>query len=183
MKNAGEIQIASRYVSALFDVAKAASVLGPVEKDLRDLALAAKENTQFASFIDNPLLNRAQQSKIIEALADSMKVNAQTKAFLITLASQRRLGLLPEIAAQFAAKAEQDRGEMSAEVISAYPLSSEEVKEVAEHLGKAYGKKINLTVSHDKKLLGGIVVKIGGMQLDSSVAGKLDRLNQALKAA
>lgn len=183
MKNTGEIQVASRYVSALFDVAKTASSVAVVEKDLKDLALATKENRQLADFIDNPLLNRAQQAKIIEAIAASLKTHAQTAAFLKTLAGQRRLSLLPEIARQFSLKAEQDRGEMSAEVITAYPLSAQEAQEVAEHLGKAYGKKIKLSMREDKNLLGGLVVKIGGQQLDSSLAGKLQRLNLALKAA
>jgi len=67
--------------------------------------------------------------------------------------------------------------------VTAAPISKEEAQQVAEHLGKAYGKKIKLRTVQDKSLLGGVVVKIGGVQLDSSIAGKLERMNIALKAA
>jgi len=183
VKKSGQTQIASRYVSALFDVAKAASALAPVEKDLTDLAGAIAAEASLTSFIESPLLNGSQQAKIIAALADSFKAHVVTKQFLITLAEAKRLNILQEVATQFAKKAEEDRGELSAELITAAPISTAEADEVAAHLGKAYGKKIKLKSSVDKSLLGGVVVKIGGVQLDSSIAGKLDRMNLALKAA
>lgn len=183
MKNSGEIQIASRYASALFDAAKAASALAPVEKDLRDFARAAQENEELSEFISSPLLNRAQQTKIITAMADSFKAHAVTKSFLTTLADQRRLRLVAEIAEQFTKMAEEERGEMSAELISAIAVSKEEEQLVTDRLAKIYGKKIKLHVRQDPKLLGGAIIKIGGMQLDASVAGKLERMNIALKAA
>lgn len=183
MKKTDHIAIAARYVSALFDAAKDASALAPVEKDLRDLAIAVRDNKSLAEFMASPLLNRAQQAKIIEALAASLGVHAITQSFLVVLASQKRLETLPEIAVQFACKAQEARGEMSAQIVTAQPISKEEEAEVAAHLGKAYGKKVTLTTSQDKKLLGGAVVKIGGLQLDASLAGKLERLEQSLKAA
>lgn len=170
-------------MSALFDVAKAASAVAPVEKDLTDLATAIAETETLAEFIASPLLNRSQQAKIIAALADSFKAHKITKEFLVALAGAKRLSLLPEAARQFAKMAEEARGELTAELVTAAPISDKEAAEVAEHLGKAYGKKVKLITSQDKSLLGGVVVKIGGVQLDSSIAGKLNRMNLALKAA
>ncbi|MDX2074183.1 MAG: ATP synthase F1 subunit delta [Alphaproteobacteria bacterium] len=183
MKNSGEIQIASRYVSALFDVASAASALVPVEKDMHDLARAAKSDKGFADFLASPLLGAKQQAQVVAALADSFAAHAVTKAFLVTLAQAKRLDLIAEISRQFAKKAEEARGELSAEMVTAKPAGKEEMALVAEHLGKATGKKINLTSAQDPKLLGGVMVKIGSVQLDASLAGKLQRLEHTLKAA
>ena len=183
MKNAGETQIATRYVSALFDVAKAASAVVQVEKDLRDLAAAARSDAGFADFLASPLLGASQQAKVVAALADSFSAHALTKAFLIALAKAKRLTLLIEVSRQFAKKAEEGRGEMVAELITAQLADKEEIAAVAQHLGKVYGKKITLTSSQDKALLGGAVIKIGSLQLDASLAGKLQRLEQTLKAA
>jgi len=183
VKNSGEIQIASRYVSALFDVAKAASAVAPVEKDLTDLANAAKSDAGFAEFIASPLLGAKQQAKVVSALADSFKAHAVTKAFLITLASAKRLTLLVEIARQFAQVAENERGELSAELVTATPVGKDEIAAVADRLGKAYGKKVILTSTQDKNLLGGALVKIGSLRLDATLAGKLERMEQKLKAA
>ncbi len=183
MKNAGETQIAARYVSALFDVAKAASGVASVEKDLNDLAAAANSDAGFADFLSSPLLGANQQAKVVAALADSFSAHAVTKSFLVALSQAKRLALLAEIARQFTKKAEEDRGELAAELVTARPVSKEELALVADHLGKAVGKKIKLTGSQDKSLLGGAIVKIGSLQLDSSLAGKLQRIEQTLKAA
>lgn len=183
MKNIDEIQIASRYVTALFSLSEQESAVDAVEKDLRDLARAAHENKQLAALIENPLLNRKQQKNLIDALATSFKAHDLTRRFLITLAAQRRLEVIKEIARQFHDKAQFSRGEMSATVVTAQPLSEAEAGEVTSHLSRIYGKKINLTAKEDKTLLGGVVVKIGGVQLDSSLAGKLERMSVALRAA
>jgi F-type H+-transporting ATPase subunit delta len=177
------MQISARYVSALFEVATSASALDSVEKDLSDLANAIQSEESLSEFIKSPLLNRSQQAKIIAALSDSFKAHKVTKEFLVALAGARRLSLLPEAAKQFSSLAEASRGELSAELVTATSISDKEAQEVAEHLGKAYGKKIKLRTSQDKTLLGGVVVKIGGVHLDSSIAGKLERMNLALKAA
>lgn len=183
MKNSGETQIAARYVSALFDVAKTASAVANVEKDLRDLAAAAAKDASFADFLTSPLLGAKQQAKVVAALADSFSAHAVTKSFLVALANAKRLPLIAEISRQFSKKAEAARGEMSAELITAQPVSKEELASVADKLGKVYGKKIKLTGSQDTSLLGGAVIKIGSVQLDASLAGKLQRIEQTLKAA
>lgn len=183
MKQSGLGPIAERYVSALFDVAKQASAVGDVEKDLNDLARATKENEGFANLLVSPILTREQQAKLMAALADSFNTHKITKAFLGTLATQRRLLALAEIAAQFTKIAEASRGEMSAEIITATPIAKAEADQVAARLGKAYGKTVKLKTTQNTALLGGAIVKIGGMQLDASLAGKLNRLEQTLKAA
>lgn len=183
MKNAGEIRIAARYVSALFDVAKAASALGDVEKNLNDLMCAAKDSNIFAEFVSTPLLGAQQQADIVAVLAEKIAAHAVTKSFLLTLATQRRLALLVEITKQFNVLSEKERGELSAQLITATAVSQADMQVISERLGKIYGKKIKLTGTQDKHLIGGAIVKIGSLQLDSSLAGKLSRMEQRLKAA
>ena len=160
MKQSGLGPIAARYVSALFEVATKASAVAVVEKDLNDLARATRGNEGFARLLTSPLLTRASQEKLMSALADSFGAHQVTKAFLVTLAHARRLPALIECAVQFARLAEAE-----------------------QRLSKIYGKKVKLRSTQDANLLGGVIVKIGGMQLDASLAGKLARMEQNLKAA
>lgn len=177
------VEIARRYIDALFPLAQKAGSLDVVEKDLNALSALAGSDAQFKGFLDNPLLNRDQQKTVIEAIAKKTGAHQLTSGLLAAMADQKRLPLLSEVASQFAAKAEAARGEMSAEIVSATKLSAAEEKAIAERLGKAYGKTIKLTTRHDPSLIGGMIVKIGSAQLDGSLAGKLNRLNIALKAA
>ncbi len=183
MKNAGSKKIAERYVNAGFEIANKSGALAAIEKDLLVLADLIKENPDFRAFLRNPLLSRAAQSEI--AIDILKKLNSQpfTAQFVDLLASNKRLDILSEAISQFLEKIAASRGEMSAELISAKPVSAKESALVADSLAKVYNKKVNLKVREDSSLLGGTIINIGSKQLDSSLAGKLNRLKLSLKAA
>ena len=183
MKNAGQKQLAERYVKALYDIASEANARDAVEKDLGVLATLLKESDELASVLVNPLLTRSQQAKALEPVLSAIKAHDVTKRFIVMLAQQKRLPALAEIARLYAERAASARGEIKAEAISAHPLSLKDVAIITERLSKAYGKKVTLETSENPELLGGVVLRIGSQQLDASFAGKLNRLKNKLKAA
>jgi len=183
VKNAGSKRIAERYVKALFDVAKGANALADVEKDLGELASLLVQSKELKAFIANPLIGRAQQAAAMTALLTKAKAHKLTVDFVAALARAKRLDVLAVIVAQFIERAATARGEIGAVVTTPAKLGDKDAGVLAEKLTKAYGKKVNLQLEEDASLLGGMIVKIGSIQLDSSLAGKLDRLRLSLKAA
>jgi F-type H+-transporting ATPase subunit delta len=181
MKSTVSLKLAERYVSALFEVAKSASALGPVEKDLTALAGVARTNDAFARFLANPLLTRKQQSDIVAAMLTNIGAHDITRQFCAMLARQRRLPALVAVAERFAQRASLARGELAAELISARELKSSEISGIESKLSKYYGKKIAIRTRVDRNILGGLMIRIGSQQLDGSVAGKLQRLGLKLK--
>ncbi len=182
MKNTGSGKIAERYVNALFDVALDAGIVDTIEKDLTALAGLIRENADFRAFLTNPLLTREAQGAIAANVMKSIGVNQLTAQFIALLAHQKRLDILPEMIALFIKQAQTGRGEISAELIAAKAVSAKESGAISQALSKAYDKKVNLSVREDPALLGGTIIKIGSLQLDSSIAGKLNRLKTALHA-
>jgi F-type H+-transporting ATPase subunit delta len=178
-----EQQIALRYVSALFEIAENSKSVDAVEKDLSMLADYAKKDAGFADMLANPLLGRVQLESLAQALSKKLDLSKLTQTFLGVLAQNKRIDVLPAIAHAFSQQAKESRGELDVDMISAMPISKSEEDLVAQRLSKAYGKKISLHISVDPSLLGGVVLKIGSQQLDASLAGKLNRLNNTLKAA
>ncbi|MDE3016822.1 MAG: ATP synthase F1 subunit delta [Pseudomonadota bacterium] len=176
-------RLAGRYVRALFDVAESAQALDMVEKDLPALGRALSASEEFRHFLANPLLTRVQQEQVMETMLDNMKAGKITRQFIAMLARHRRLSALSEIITLFAEVAVAARGEMQVQLITAVPPDKRDITTIGARLGKIYGKKVNLAVSQNADLLGGIVIKIGSTQLDGSLAGKLARLNQTLRAA
>jgi F-type H+-transporting ATPase subunit delta len=183
VKIAGTRRIAERYVKALFDVAAGVDALDDVEKDMLSLAQALSESEDFQHFLTNPLLSREAQAEALSALLNKMKAHQVTLQFLQMLAAQKRLGALPAIADLFLRRVAAERGELSGELIAATVLKPKEIAQVAERLSSAYGRKVNLEVRQDPGLLGGVVIKIGSVQLDGSLAGKMARLKRTLQAA
>ncbi len=182
MKNSGTGKIAERYVDALFAVAQDAGVLEVVEKNLFSLAEIIRGNADFQAFLTNPLLTREAQDTIISNLMEKLGVQQITGQFTSLLARHKRLEILPEIIDIFLKKAARERGEISAEMVTAREVSAKQVEIIAQSLSKAYGKKVNLDTREDSALLGGSIINIGSLQLDGSLAGKLNRLKQELKA-
>lgn len=183
MKKVGTKRIAERYVKALFDVANATASVDAVEADLTHLGAAISASSELASFLDNPLLDNALRAQGMLAVLDRMKASQLTRQFLGMVLQQKRLALLPVMIEEFLRVASAARGELAAEVISAAPLNDKEIATLNTRLSRAYGRTMRLSVRHDASLLGGMVLKIGSQQLDSSMAGKIRRLSQALKAA
>ncbi len=183
MKKTGSKKISERYVSALFDVAVKGNATAAVEKDLKEIGSLIKENVDFRAFLHNPLLSRTAKDTIISNLLKTMGMNALTIQFATLLARHKRLDNIAEMATLFLEKAASARGELAAEMIVARSVSEKEVTAIAESLGKAYNRKVNLTVREDATLIGGTIIKVGSQQLDGSLSGKLTRLQQGLKAA
>ena len=180
MKTAGLRQIAERYVRALFEVA--GSARDQVEQDLNALG-AALESHELRQFLHNPILTREQQQKALDAALSKMNAQDVTKKFIALLIRQKRLPALPEIIRLYSDRAAEARGELKAELIATTPLNVRVVDMVAEKLSKIYAKKVVVAMRHDPSILGGVVVKIGSQQFDSSLAGKMRRLRNILKAA
>ena len=183
MKTTGSKRIAERYVKALFEVAQSAKSLDKVEADLASLGVALTQSPEFCDFLVNPLLTPEQRASIMTAILDKIKTTDLTRQFIGTLIAQKRLAILPAVCEEFSRMAASARGELDAEIISASPMKDKEISYINERLSKAYGRKLRLAVKEDAALLGGVILRIGSQQLDSSLAGKLRRLKNSLKAA
>jgi F-type H+-transporting ATPase subunit delta len=75
------------------------------------------------------------------------------------------------------------KGEISAELVSAVPLSEDQARTVQERLRTALGQSVTLSRAVDSGLLGGLVVRLGSRMIDASLRTKLQRLELAMKGA
>jgi F-type H+-transporting ATPase subunit delta len=183
VKTTGFRQLSQRYVKALFDVSSVASAVATVEKDLLVLARVAHTSKEFSDFLKSPVLGREEQAGLVEAMLNNIGAHELTRKFCAMLARGKRLPALPEMAEIFSQTAAAARGEISAELVSAGELKPAEISAIADKLSKMVGKKVIIKTRVNPQLLGGVVVKIGSQQFDGSVAGKLQRLKNTLKAA
>jgi len=100
---------------------------------------------------------------------------------LVTLLCERnKAELLPEISELVESMARQAASEIEADVVAAVKLDAASKERLAKSLGKAVGRKVNLHVSHDADILGGLVIRIGDRQLDYSLRTRLQGLKRAM---
>jgi F-type H+-transporting ATPase subunit delta len=175
--------LAGRYAAALFELARDRGALDGVAADLRNLRSLIAESADLERLIRSPVLSRDEQGRAIAALAERAGFGPLTRQFLGVVAHKRRLFALPEMVAAYEAMLAEHKGEVGAEVVSAVPLSAEQLESVRRHLTAAVGQTVKLSTSVDPKLLGGLVVRLGSRMLDASIRTKLHQLELALKGA
>lgn len=172
---------ANRYAKALFDVALAeTNDLAQVDRDLQAVVAMMHESPELASAAGRSGVTEAARKSLMEAVADKMALGAPMKKLLVLLAESRKLNLVPDLAIAYRERLLAHQNIVQAEVTSAVALSPEKTKALADSLGRVTGKQVDLSVSVDPELLGGVVAKIGSTVYDGSVRTQLQRMRQEL---
>lgn len=170
--------IARPYAKAAFDTARAAKQV-PAWSQALAAAAAGAGDPAIAGLLTSPRLPKEQLATVFIDVAGKGLGEAGANFFRV-LAENRRLALLPEIAAAFEAlRAEAERA-VEATVVSAAPIADAARKALAQALSKRLEREVTLKCETDPRLLGGAVIRAGDLVIDGSVRGKLERLSLAL---
>ena len=173
--------LAGRYASALFDLARDERQIDAVGRSLDALGEALLDSRDFAELIDSPLVDRDQAGKAFAALAPQLGLDHITANFLGVLARNGRKRELRSIIRAFKRIAADHRGEATADVRTAHPLSNDQVAALKQQLRARAGREVTLDLTVDPAILGGITVKLGSQMIDASIRTKLNRLASAMK--
>ncbi|MCG6116549.1 MAG: F0F1 ATP synthase subunit delta, partial [Mesorhizobium sp.] len=139
------------------------------------------ENADFRRLVESPAFTSEDQLRAVGAIVEAVKPSMLVGNFLKVVAANRRLFVLPQIVSAFIELARAARGEVEANIVSAHALSSEQREELSRALAAYSGKTVTMQESVDPAILGGLVVRIGSRQIDTSLRTKLNSLKLALK--
>jgi F-type H+-transporting ATPase subunit delta len=171
--------LARPYAEALFQVASKGDLKQAAAEAEALAAVAA--NPQLRVFADNPKATAAQVFDVMTSVLKTPLSDA-SKNLLRTVIDNNRLGVLPEIAAQFHALVNARSGVSDAVVYSAFAIEPAQLADVVASLEKRFKRKLNASVVIEPELIGGIRVVVGDEVLDSSVKARLEQMKVALTA-
>jgi F-type H+-transporting ATPase subunit delta len=175
--------LAERYAAALFDLADERRLLDEVAADLAQLRAMLRDSADLTRLVRSPVLSREQQGRAIAALAEHAQLSPLTRDFLAVVARNRRLFAVPAMIESYLATLAERRGEVTAEVTAAQPLSEAQQGALGEQLRRAVGRRVTVDMHVDPALIGGMIVKIGSRMVDGSLRSKLRRLQLAMRGA
>ena len=175
--------IADRYASALYDLSADSKSVEPVLADLTLLQTMLNDHKDLHLVIKSPLITSTDKLNILEKLLLNIKANKLTLTFLKVLEQNKRFSNLYSIISQFININAYNRGDVLADITSADELNDEQRKNIKEQLKNTLGKKLSLKFIVDKKIIGGLVVKVGSKMIDTSLANKINKLKIAMKGA
>lgn len=172
--------LARPYAKAAFEYALAAKDLAGWSAMLAT-ATAVSQQPIMLQALNLPSYTADQKAKIfVEVCADQLSGPGQN--FIKNLAANKRLALLPHIAANFEQlKAAQEKS-IDVEVVSAFTLSADLQEKLASALSKKLSRDVRVQASVDKSLIGGAVIRAGDTIIDGSLRGRLAKLAEAMNA-
>lgn len=172
---------ANRYAKALFDVALQENAdLAQIDRDLQAVADMLKASPDLELNLSRGSVTDAQRQSLMEAVAKAMSLTTQVAKLITMLGKSGRLELVPDLADAYRERLRAHQHVVHADVVSAAPLSPEKTTALEESLSKVTGKKVDISVSVDPELLGGVVARIGSTVYDGSVKTQLAKMRQEL---
>ncbi|HTD10866.1 MAG TPA: F0F1 ATP synthase subunit delta [Steroidobacteraceae bacterium] len=177
---ADKITIARPYARAAFDEARAHEGLGPWSEALK-VAAEVVIDPRVAALLGNPHVTPEQLAQLVSGIAGT-RLGDQGANFVRTLAANRRLSFLPEIAARFDELKDTAEGVADVTVTSAAALNDAQRTRLAAALAKRLKRKVRLHCEVDPTLIGGAVVRAGDLVIDGSVSARLNRIAYELTA-
>jgi|TARA_B100000749_G_scaffold238360_1_gene197353 F-type H+-transporting ATPase subunit delta len=170
--------LARPYAKAVFGAAQDQKAV-----DLWDQALAFAAQVAADQEVKNILaIPGLSEQRKAELFADCFEepLPEALRNFLLILAENKRLPLLPEISALFSLYRADLERTVKMKVSTAFEMTEEQQQKLIEALSKKLERKVALETAVDQSLIGGVVVNTGDLVIDASVRGKLAKMARAL---
>ncbi|MEM6440293.1 MAG: F0F1 ATP synthase subunit delta [Pseudomonadota bacterium] len=173
--------IAGRYATALYELASDEAALEAVEADLAAVAEALDGSEDLRAVVSSPIYTREETGGAMSALTTKMKLTPLTGNVIGLMAQNRRLFALGALCTVYARMMAERRGEVTAEVTSAQPMTKKQMTALSAALKQSVGRDVKLETAVDESLIGGLVVKVGSKLIDTSIRSKLSALQNAMR--
>lgn len=173
--------IAKRYAKALVQIGSEAGTVDGFNAELNRFSALLTESRELSTVFGNPAYGIESKSAILKDLVAKLQLSPMISNLLMLLLERGRISVLPQIAENYGAFADELSGVIRPTLSSGLPLEAGQIEEIRSALAKSTGKKVELKVEVDPSLIGGVVTKIGGKVFDGSVRTQLARIQDILQ--
>lgn len=170
--------LARPYAKAAFEYAGNEGALDVWLAELQLIAAVVSDASVEALLADPGLTTEAQADAFLALFGDDL--GASRQRFVHVLAENRRLGLAPQILAQFAQLKAQREQSVEVEMVSAFEVPDAVRERIASALGQRLEREVTVSTDVDSSLIGGVLIRAGDLVIDGSVRGRLNKLAEAL---
>jgi F-type H+-transporting ATPase subunit delta len=175
--------MAGRYATALFELALESNAVDQVKADLASFDAMVGSSPDLTRLVRSPVFSTEDQAKALSAILDKAGIKGIAANFLRVVAANRRLFAVREIIRGFNALVARHKGEVTAEVTVAEQLNDARMNDIRDALKQVTGKDVQVDVTVDPSIIGGLKVKLGSRMVDASLRTKLNSIKFAMKEA
>lgn len=175
------MSVAGTYAEALYQAAAGSDSVARVAADLAALREALGPDSDVGRALLNPQVESRVKKDAVARLADT--ASPLTVNLLQVLIDRGRLDELGAIEAAFGERVSEAEGRIAVEVTSAIALPPDLREQVVARIREQTGKTPEITEHVDPEIIGGLVLRVGGVVTDASVRGRLDGLRRSIAGA
>jgi F-type H+-transporting ATPase subunit delta len=169
------------YAQALINEAQKQNVLADVTDDVRGIGELLRSNPQFHAYTQALTIGEEERLVSLDRIFAG-RIHILTLNTLKALSRRDRLIFLKDFVEAFEDILKEMSGVVQVQLVSAVILQPDTIRRVQDALARTLGKVIDLRVTIDPALVGGVAITIGDTLIDGSVATQLRRIEEQLKA-
>ena len=173
--------LARVYAESLFGVAKDKGDLDVVRDQLNQLVDALESSKDLEVFFFSPYFSSQEKLDGLQRAVEG--ANPEFLNFLELLIEKHRMPAIYRIAREYEDLWKQENRRLDVTLTSAIELDPAVAEKVGAEVERQTGREVTLTSRVDEKIIGGIVLQVGNMVLDSSIRNNLEKLRQSVARA
>ena len=179
-KNRFSDSSAKSYSQALYELASEEKKLNEVEEHVISIIKLISQSEDFNSLIKDPTNKQEDQINVINTIFERYNLNSLLKNFLNFLVMRRRFFYVEKILKDFVMTCSKNRGEISAKLIVAKELNENEINKIKDDLSQNFGSNVKLNYNYDPDLIGGLIMQVESVMIDTSIKNKLQQIENKM---
>ena len=179
-KNSFSEASAKSYSKALYELASEEKNLDKLEEDVLSIIKLISQSEDFNSLIKDPTNKQEDQLNAINIIFEKFNLNVLLKKFLNFLVIKRRFFYVEKILKNFVNICSKKRGEISAKLTVAKELNENQINKIKNDLSQNFGSDVKLNYNYDPELIGGLIMQIESIMIDTSIKNKLQKIENKM---
>ena len=179
-KNRFSDSSAKSYSQALYELATEEKNLNDVEEHAVSIINLISQSEDFNSLIKDPTNKQEDQLNVINIIFEKFNLNNLLKKFLNFLVMKRRFFYVEKILKDFVIICSKKRGEISAKLTVAKELNENEINKIKNELSQNFGSDVKLNYNYDPDLIGGLIMQVESVMIDTSIKNKLQQIENKM---
>lgn len=173
-------ELCREYAEALYALAAEQDQVKEYLDALDTAAVLLADNPEYVELLNCPAIPRKERDDLLEQALGSI-LPEQVLAFIQLLCARGRIRSLGDCITEYRRMYQTAMAASTAEVVSAVPLTEEEIHRLSATLSARMGHTITVKCVVDESLLGGVVVRVDGKVLDGSLRSRLHTVKEVMK--
>ena len=176
-------EISQRYALALYDLSKEKNQTEEFVSNMVAFMKIFNSNKDLKNFVKNPTYSVENQKIVFDKILSFMNFNKLVKNFFLILIIKKRIFFLDQIIEEFLKLISIKRGEVSGNLISPKEIDEKTILDIQREISTNIKRSIKLKSKIDESLIGGVVIQIGSLMIDTSIKNKLEKYKKLMTEA